>query len=182
MKRFFSVGGLLTLALLAAGTGSAEAQGPKIGYVNTQELVAKAPGAAQAQQSFNQDMNAYRAQVQALGEELEKLQTDYEAQQATLSEAARQQRQQQFQQRFTAAQDSVQKLEQRAAQRQQQFNTTMQPIMDRIKAAIEAVRTEEKYALLFDAGDSGIIAADPALDATARVLAKLGVAAGTGNR
>jgi outer membrane protein len=180
MKRFFSVGSLLAAALLAGGIGSADAQA-KLGYVNSQKLMAEAPGAAAAQQAFEREIAGYRTQVEALGKELERLQGDFEKQQSTLSEAVRKQRQQEFQQKFTQAQDSVQKLEQKAAQRQQQLGATLQPIMNRVKEAIEAVRKEGGFAMIFDAVNSGMVAADPTLEITDRVLARLR-AAGTGSK
>lgn len=180
MKRFFSLGGILALALLVVGAGFAEAQTPKLGYIHSQRLVAEAPGAAAAREAFERDMAGYRAQVEALGQELEKLEADYQAQQATLSEAARQQRQQQFQQKFVTAQDSVAKLEQKAQERQAQFGETMKPIMERIDQAIEAVRREGEFAIIFDAGSSGMVAADPSLDVTDRVIARLKAAPGAG--
>lgn len=180
MKRSFSLGGLLALALLVVGAGSADAQTSNLGYVYSQRLVQEAPGAAAAREAFERDMAGFRTQVEALGQELEKMEADYQAQQATLSEAARQQRQQQFQQKFVTAQDSVAKLEQKAQERQAQFSETMRPIMERIDQAIEAVRREGNFAIIFDAGSSGMVAADPALDITNRVLARLTAAPGGG--
>ncbi|MDQ3388753.1 MAG: OmpH family outer membrane protein [Gemmatimonadota bacterium] len=180
MRHFFSSGTLLTVALLLGGVASASAQTPKLGYINTQKLIAEAPGAGAAQQAFERDMTAYRTQVQALEQELQRMQAEYQSQLSTLSETARQQRQQQMQQRFTAAQDSVGKLEQLASARQQQLGQTMQPIMAQIKTVIEAVRAQESYSIIFDAGDGGILAADPSLDLTDRVLARLRAAPAAG--
>lgn len=174
MKRFFSASGLLAFVFLAAGIGSAQAQQPtKLGYINSQRLVIEAPGAREAREAFDRDMAGYQSQMEALENELTRMQTDYQAQEATLSAAAKQQRQQEMQRKFTTAQDSAAKLQQSAAQRQQQFTQTMTPIMERIDAAIEAVRKEGGFAIIFDAGSSGMVAADPSLDITDQVVARL---------
>ena len=50
----------------------------------------------------------------------------------------------------------------------------MQPILDRVKQAIEDVRIEGGYAMVFNADQgSAIVAMDKNLDITDRVLAKL---------
>lgn len=178
MKRFFSFGSLLAAALLVGGAGSAEAQA-KIGYVNTQKLVAEAPGSKEAQQTLEREMGQYRTQVDSLEKSLQKMQEDFQKQEASLTAAVKQQRQQQLQQSFAAYQQRVGQLEQTAAQRQQQL---VEPIMKRIKDTIEVVRKEGGYAIIFDGGNSGMVAADPALDLTDRVLTRLRAGGGTSGK
>ncbi len=62
-------------------------------------------------------------------------------------------------------------LEQKAQQRQGEL---VQPILDRVKAAIEDLRIEGGYSFVFNADQgSSIVAMDKNLDITDRVLAKL---------
>ncbi len=178
MKRFLSVGSLLAAALLAGEVGAAEAQ-VKIGYVNTQRLVAEAPGAKEAQQTLEREMSGYRTQVDSLEKNLQQMQADYQKQEASLTAAVKQQRQQAMQQSFATYQQRVGQLEQTAAQRQQQL---VEPVMKRVKDAIEAARREGGYAIIFDGGNSGMVAADPALDLTDRVLTRLRAGGTTGGK
>jgi Skp family chaperone for outer membrane proteins len=61
----------------------------------------------------------------------------------------------------------------------------MEPIMARVNDAISAMREEGGYALILDAAQGTIVAADPALDLTAQILERLRqgpAAAGPPNR
>ncbi|HEX2095382.1 MAG TPA: OmpH family outer membrane protein [Longimicrobiaceae bacterium] len=176
MKRFFSFGGILAAALLAFGVSTADAQAVKIGFINSQKILAEAPGSAEAQQTLQREMGQYQTQVDSMQNELQRLQQDFERQQSTLSAQARQQRQQELQQRFTAYQQRMGQLQQTAQQREAQL---VDPIMRRIRETIETIRREGGYAMIFDAANSGMVAADSTLDLTERVLVRL---RGTGGR
>ena len=90
------LGVLATLAITAA---PALAQAPlKIGFINSQALLAQAPGAAEASQQFDQELGTMRAQLQPMAEELDSMISQFEAQSMTLSEQARRHRQQEAQQ------------------------------------------------------------------------------------
>ena len=58
------------------------------------------------------------------------------------------------------------------AQRQQEL---VQPIMDMVRRALDEVRAEDGYAMIFDTGSevNVIVAADKNLDITDRVVAKI---------
>ncbi len=151
-------------------TGAAQQQTMRFAYINSQRILAQAPGAADAQRAFEQDMARFRSEVETLGRDLERLQGDFERQQATLSPTARQQRQQEMQQRFQTYQQRVAELEQTAQRRQAEL---VEPIMQRISEVIEQIRAEGNYAMIFDASAGSLITADPALDLTDRVLERL---------
>jgi outer membrane protein len=170
MNRFV-VGIAALVALLGTGVAEAEAQGAqRLGYINSQRIMAEAPGTSEAQTAFERDMETYRAELERLETELDTLQQSLERQQATLSAAARQERQQEIQQRFMAYQQRQAELEQQAQQRQAEL---VSPIMQRISVVIEEIRVEGGYALIFDAATGALITADPALDLTDQVLERL---------
>ncbi|CAN5173613.1 hypothetical protein BH20GEM2_BH20GEM2_07570 [soil metagenome] len=164
MKRFWMVLSVaLTGLVLSASLAAAQA---KIGFIDSRKLIAEAPGAKEAQQTLERELQGYQSGVQGLQGELERLRTQLAGQQGTPNA----QQQQAFQQKLTVYQDSVRKIEQTVQQRQQQL---VSPIMQRINTAVEAVRTEGGYAMIFDASAGALITADPALDLTDRVLARL---------
>lgn len=170
--------GLAALAGVLAIAAPATAQGaPKIGYINSQQILAQAPGTTEAQQAFETDMTRYRAQVDSLEAALETAQQDFQRQQSTLSESARRERQQELQQQFTEYQQRLGELEQLAQRRQQEL---VQPIMQRISGVIEQIREEQGFAMIFDAASGGVITADPSLDLTEQVLERLRAGAQAG--
>lgn len=161
---------LSALAVFLLAPGAAEAQTPKIGYINSQEILANAPGASQAQQAFEQDLADYEAEAQQLEQELQNMQQELEQQRLTLSPEARRAREERIRQKAQEAQARMQQLDQMAAQRRQEL---VQPVMDQISDVIEAVREDGNYAFVFDVAAGAIVAADPTLDLTDEVIRRL---------
>jgi outer membrane protein len=208
MKRFLNTGLMLAAGLALAAVAPANAQGQtlKLGYINSQKILAQAPGAVEAQKQFEQEMSGYRGEIQPMEQKLEALQKElegqattlqtqmqeFEKQQATLTADGRQarerdllQKQEAFEQRrgeyqeaLVAYQQKRQELEQRAQQRQQAL---VEPIMKQVSQVIEELRTQENYSMIFDvAGGTMLVAADPALDLSDRVLERLKAAPASG--
>ena len=159
----------LALAFTMAA-GAAEAQTLKIGYINSQQILQSAPGAAQANEAFQQDLAGYEAEAQQLQEELMRMQQQLEQQQLTLSPEAKRNREQQIQQKAQEAQARMQQLDQQAQDRREEL---IQPVMDRISEVIEQIREEGNYALILDVAAGSIISADPTLDLTDEVVRRL---------
>jgi outer membrane protein len=156
--------------VLAMAAGTADAQTLKLGYINSQEILANAPGAAEAEQAFTKEMEGYSAEAQRLQEELAGMQRALEQQQLTLSPEAKASREQQIQTKAQEAQARMQVLDQQAQRRRQEL---VQPVMDKITDVIEQMLVEGSYALILDVAAGSIIAADPTLDLTSEVIRRL---------
>ena len=161
----------LGLACVVGTVGAAGAQA-KIGYVNTQAIIAQTPARATAETEFNRQIAPLNAEAQRMDSTLKAMfaaftrDTTSPVAQREARAAEIQQRQQQYQARMEAIEDSAAALRQRL----------MQPMMQALERALEEVRREGGYALIFDVGQSAsIVAADTTLDVTAQVLAKMGV-------
>ena len=161
---------LFAIVLVLALPAAASAQVLKIGYINSQSILADAPGAKEAQTQFDADMATYKAEVTQMATELEGLVKQYEQQQAMLSPAAKQTREADIRTKQQAYQDRLSAIDQRAAARQQEL---VQPVMDRINAVIEAYRAEQGYSLIFDVASGGVVAASPTLDLTSEIVRRL---------
>jgi outer membrane protein len=160
---------LAALAFLLSA-GAAEAQTLKIGYINSQEILAQAPGAEEAGRQFDQEMQGYQTELAQLEEELNGMQQRLQQQQLTLSPEAKANREQQLQQRLTEYQQRTEQLQELANQRRAAL---IEPVMDNINTVIEAIRAEGGYSLILDVAAGSIIAADPALDLTEMVIQRL---------
>ncbi len=167
MKRtLFAAAGLV----LALGMPREAVAQVKIGYINSQSILAETPGAREAQAQFDEDLQSFRSEVEEMATELETLVQQYEQQQALLSPSAKQQREANIRSKQQAYQERLAAIDQRAGQRQQEL---VQPMMDKINQAIEQIRAEDNYALIFDVTAGGVVAADPALDLTREVIRRL---------
>src|SRR5918912_942945 len=85
-------------ASAALGSAGAQQQGapatvaPRIAYINSQVILAQAPGRAEAESRFQQEMSTYQQQVQRMGDSLNTMIADYNRAAVTLSPAAKESR------------------------------------------------------------------------------------------
>jgi outer membrane protein len=161
----------VALALLTALSLPARAQGLKVAYVQTSVLLDQAPGRAEAEAQFDKETGTYRDQIKRMSDSLNAMIADFQKRQATLAATARDAQTKSIQAKEAEYQRRTQELEQKAQGRQSEL---VQPILDKIKAAIEEVRVEGGYAMIFNADQgSPIVAVDKNLNVTDRVLTKL---------
>ena len=106
-----------------------------------------------------------------MSDSLNGLVADFQKRSTSLTAAARETQGKGIQAKEAEYQRRTQELEQKAQGRQ---NELVQPILDKIKGAIEEVRVEGGYAMIFNADQgSPIVAVDKSLNVTDRVLSKL---------
>lgn len=161
---------LLGISFLTFGASSAEAQNVRLGYIDSQVILSQAPGAREAQAEFDREMDRYRGELQRLGEELERLIQQYQQQQRNLTPEAREAREMEIQRRQIAYESRLEEIDMEASERRAAL---VEPILQRMSQAIEAIREEGNFALIFDTAARSIIAADPDLDLTDQVLDRL---------
>ena len=88
MKKLTKV---LVLLVLALGIGfGANAQGQKIGYVDSQAIIDMMPESAKIQQDMQAYYSELQAELQAMATEYQTKMRDYEANSATMSNILRQ--------------------------------------------------------------------------------------------
>src|SRR5689334_981309 len=169
----------LATSLIFAGSSAAQAtstaSGPaptKIGYINSQAILAQAPGRAEAEAQFVKEVGVYRQQIQRMDVSLKTLMASFDRDAPKLDSVTRESRR-----------TSIGRLEAEYQGRARGLDSTMQarqaqlvkPIMERVQNVIEAIRAEDGYAVILDVGAqvSLVVAADKRLDLTDRVLARL---------
>ncbi len=172
MRSIVRAAGAALGLVLAAGVAQAQSGGLKIAYVNTEALMAAAPGRAQADSLLNREGEGFRAQLQKLQDSLNTAMSNYQKKEPTMTAAQK-----------DAAQKSISTLENdlqsKNTQFQQQFqqrtNEVMAPITESVRKVLDDIRAEDGYAVIFanDPGGSAIVAADKNLDITDRVVARL---------
>ena len=160
------------LLFVAALSGRSSAQtAQKLGYIRSSVLLEQAPGRAEAEAQFDKETTGYREQIKRMNDSLTAMGNALQKSQASLTPTARDARVKELQTKEEEYQRRTRDLEQRAQQRQ---NELVQPILDRVKQAIEEVRVEGGYAMILNADQgSPIVAMDKNLDLTDRVLTRL---------
>ena len=166
-------------AIFAAATlalaPSAFAQAPvKLAYINSQKILADAPGRAEAEATYNREMATAREQLQRMDDSLKAMVATYEKDAPGLDSARRDAR-------GKTIRDTEQAFSTRAAdlnnQMQQRQADLARPLMDQVSHVLDEVRTQGGYTMIFDVGAQGsaLVSADKSLDLTDAVLAKLKV-------
>ncbi len=168
---------MVATTMVAAATGPAVAQqatpaAARIAYVNTQAIFQSAPGRAEAEAQFEREANTFREQVKRMDDSLNTLVSSYQKDAARLDTATRSRRE-------TAIRTKQDEYRQRASGLEEQLNqrrdALLNPIMERIRQALEQVRVEDGYAMILNNDPQGslIVSADKNLDITERVVARL---------
>lgn len=170
MKRYLYVGFAALAAAVVGAASPAEAQQFKVGFLDSQRVLAESPAAATIRQTLETEFAPMRAEIEQLEQGLQQQQDALREAAAGLTPDAMQQRQQALQQQFTQYQQRVAQIEQAFAQRQQQL---VEPLMTRIRGILEDVRRAGNYSFIIDPPDGLIVASDPALDVTDQVLQRL---------
>jgi outer membrane protein len=169
---------MAALGLLVIGsTARAQSTPIKLGYVNTEVLMASAPGRTAAESLYNREVVAFQKQQAAWSDSLRKQVDAYTKAEPLLSAAKKESEQARLQK---LNQDLTNLNTLGEAKIQQRQNEVLAPLMEIVRAAIDEIRTEGGYAMIFS-GDqnSPIVAADKNLDLTEKVVARLKTKAAT---
>src|SRR5258705_9769986 len=77
------------LALVAALSGRATAQGQKFAYITSNVLLEQAPGRAEAEAQFKKESDPYQAEIKRMSDSLQAMVAAFEKRQATLTQPQR---------------------------------------------------------------------------------------------
>ena len=163
---------LLAVTCLALAAAPARAQAVKLGYINSAQILAQAPGRAEAEAQFEKEVVAYRAQLQRMNDSLNALAAAFDKDAPKLDSATRERRGAMVRSREAEYQSRARMLDSTMQTRQAEL---VRPIMERVQKVIEALRAEDGYSMILDVGAqaSVVVAADKKLDLTDKVLARL---------
>jgi outer membrane protein len=161
----------LVLPVLA-GVASAQSAPIKLALVNTQELMAAAPGRAAAEATLNKEGDAYRVQIQKMQDSINAMLAKYQKDEPTLTAPVKDTRQKAIQSLETELQAQSLKFQQQFAARQTEV---MAPITDAVKKVLDDIRVEGGYTAILanDAQSSSIVSYDKNIDITDRVVSRL---------
>ncbi|MBK6421783.1 MAG: OmpH family outer membrane protein [Gemmatimonadetes bacterium] len=164
---------VLALALLVAPTTLAAQQGgSKIGYINARAVLLAVPGYAQAESTYNRELSSFREEVDRMQTALDSAASDFEQKSVMLSATAKTAKRRELEQQRDRMEQRANELRDKAAQREQEL---LAPIHGRVNTAIEAVRTEGGFAIIFDvsANEGLIVAVDKSLELSQKVIDKV---------
>lgn len=174
MSIFSRLGTAAFLALLAAAPLAG--QGTKVGYINAATVWSEYAPAQEAEGQLTATLAGSQAEIDKLQADWQQQAAEFQQQQSTMTPEARQRREQQLMDLDTAWRTRAEELQRQAAERRDEL---FAPINAAITAVLEEIRVEGNYGLILDATSTAILVADPALDLTQEVLARLQAGSGS---
>jgi len=173
MKKQVFAFGLMAITLILVGN-QAQAQ-MKVGYINSQELLAAMPERDSLQGVFDKERDAVAQRMEEMQVEYNNKLEVYLQQRDSLTPIVAEAKEQELRDINTRIANYEQTATQRLQQRQ---NELLQPLFDKVSAAIKEVSIENKFTYVLDIS-TGVALYYPEEDKTLNVLplvkAKLGL-------
>lgn len=175
MKHLLIKTTFLLAGLLAFVPGVASAQ-QKIGYVDSEYILARTPEYATIQQQVDRMAQEWQTEVQKQQKEVDRMFQEYQARELLFTSEERQRKRDEI----LDAEAEVERLRMRyfgpEGELFQQQEKLMRPLQERILAAIEEVATSQGYDYVFDKkGDYLFMYTREQFDLSNQVLKELGI-------
>lgn len=164
----------LLIAALTMFLGTMGLQAQKVGYVNSQEIIALMPDVKEA----NSNLETYGAQLKKRAEQMYK---SLETKAASLQQKRDNGEisPKQLEVELAALQQEEQKLVEFQGKSQTDIatkqNELLEPILKKVQDAIDAIAKEGNYTYIFDSSQGMILYADESADITGQVKSRLGM-------
>ena len=170
-KRYLIIGIIgVFICLMSVQPGFAQL---KIGFIDSQRILASLPSAIEARQTLEEESNAWRDELQQMEEELRMRQEQIEQQSMLLSEAKKQEKAEEFQALLLQAQQFQNEKWGEGGEFFKRQTELLQPVYTQINAAIQSLRKQENYDFILDAAN--LLDADEKYNLTDKLLEELGV-------
>lgn len=170
MNKLFKVMFLAVALFVVSGVANAQV---KIAHVSTAEILDAMPDKATAEKNLETYYGELDKQLQAMANEYQTKLQEYQANEATMSNLVKQSKEKEII-------DIQNRIQQFQANAEQEFDAKraelLQPILEKIQNAINAVGKEKGYTYIIDtATGAAVYIGTDAIDCSKDVKAKLGI-------
>ncbi|MFH1252251.1 MAG: OmpH family outer membrane protein [bacterium] len=170
MKKFTLI---MISVLLVMCSANLLAQNVKIGYVNSDRILAEFEEAKEAQRKLDVEAKKLEDEYRGMLGKLDSLNRDFERQKMIMSETRRKTKENEI----TQLQQSIQRYQvEKMGPEGEIYRKQAElvgPVLEKIKAVIEKVGKGNKYDYIFDTVAGNILYAEPVHDLTDKVLYEL---------
>jgi outer membrane protein len=164
------MGVMLTLVLVLSPLGAGAADF-KAGVVDSSDILGKSSEGKKVQDNLTRRREALGKDLQRQEQEIGRMVEDFRKQASVMKEAAKKQRQEELSKRASDFQRKVADADKQLAQLEQR---EMQPLLGKLKKAVETVAQENKLDMVLDKRSSGLLFITPSLDITEKVRSRFG--------
>ncbi len=165
------LGVVVTATMMMVGP-SLSAQAVKLGFINDESIKLKYPPFQRAQEQFETERKAWEKEAQDKNDELNTLLEDYNNQKIVLSDEKKKEREATIRTKKDALDYFTRQIYGPSGTAERKQAELLQPILEKINQAIQAVAEEENYDVIFTL-NSGLGYIKPTLEVTDKVLTKL---------
>jgi len=158
------------LVFFVLGVGQSYAQNIRIGYVDTEKVLDKAPGAEEATKIFDEEVETWKGEAENLKTQLQSLIGEYENQKLILSPEKKREKEEKITLKKKEYDQKVSEIQGKIQQRSAELS---QPILENVYQTIKVVAEREDFDLVIDSSLGAIVYADPSLDITQIVVDEL---------
>ncbi len=145
---------------------------PKLGYVNSSELLAAMPEIRKADTAISKYAKSYQDQLETMGKEYQSKLQQYQGGEKTMTDPVKEVKQKEL----LDLQNRIEGLQQSAQEKIQSKKEEMyKPITEKVTKAINEVAKEKNYTYVFDASGGSLLYAAPDDNIIGFVKAKLGI-------
>jgi outer membrane protein len=153
--------------------GRADAREIKIGYINSQKILAEYQESVAAQRTLDEEQQKWVEEARKKEQELKRLEDELENQSLLLSEEKKAEKLQDIQTKYMEYQRFQQEIWGETGKLYQRNKELTQPIVDKVNAIITKIGKDNDYDLIFDAAVGNIVYAKDDYDVTELVLENL---------
>jgi outer membrane protein len=165
----------LLLALLVAVAASVPvwAKDFKLGYVDTDRVIAGYSKAKDARDELTESVRKFEARAESLKADYDSAKAEFESQQVTLSEEGRRQKTAEVERLKRAWDGYVAEVYAKNGKIDQRNKELVAPIVAKIDSAVARIAAQDGYSLVLDASKTPVVYAEAGLDITDFVIEEL---------
>ena len=160
-------------AVLLSVTAVVGAKEYRIGYVDSDAVVAEYEEAKEAKGELEEAVAVFRAEADSLKAEYDKAVEEYESQELTLSEEGKRAKMAEVEQRKRRWDSYVDQVYRDGGRIDQKNEELIAPLVEKINEAVSEIAEDEGFSLVLDASKSEIVFAEAGLDLTRLVIEEL---------
>lgn len=138
-----------------------------IGYIDLQRVMLESEKGKEAKKTLTEEANRMKKHLDTKQEELQKMKDALERQGTTITPEARAEKEKQYQ---TKLRDYQRAYSDYQAELQQKDMELTQGILREIDEVIKTIGEKEKFTIIFEKNQAGILFAAPAIDITDKVI------------
>lgn len=164
---------ILMILTILVGIGLLSAQAVKIGYVNTDRILAGSNEAAEIARIYDLDRAGWMTQIKTLNEDIKLMERNFEIDKLTKNEAAKRDAQAKIDTKKAEAGQKLEEFFGDNGKAEQRYKELIEPLTKKINDVIKKISEQEKYSLVLDVSMGTVLYAMPSMDITDIVLAEL---------